>query len=75
MRAQSHPLRGRCPAGQRGRIANFGLNQASTQNQTNGVAAIDRRAGGTAPPSALPGISPARGEIGCRRAFAKHQIH
>ncbi|TIM32655.1 MAG: hypothetical protein E5Y63_02145 [Mesorhizobium sp.] len=25
--------------------------------------------GGTAPPSALPGISPARGEIGCRFGF------
>ncbi|TKB12769.1 MAG: propionyl-coenzyme A carboxylase alpha polypeptide [Mesorhizobium sp.] len=29
-----------------------------------------RNAGGTVPPSALPGISPARGEIGCCAAFA-----
>ncbi|TIO87059.1 MAG: hypothetical protein E5X74_03655 [Mesorhizobium sp.] len=28
-----------------------------------------RDAGGTAPPSGLPAISPARGEIGCRARF------
>ncbi|RWP66627.1 MAG: hypothetical protein EOR08_00470 [Mesorhizobium sp.] len=32
-----------------------------------------RQVGGTAPPSALPGISPARGRLDAASAFANHQ--
>ncbi|RWC60405.1 MAG: hypothetical protein EOS29_20350 [Mesorhizobium sp.] len=59
--SRSPPLRGRCPAGQRG---------ALSRPQTGQFGGVSPRAGLTegwhsfAPPSALPGISPTRGEIG-----------
>ncbi|TIL90567.1 MAG: hypothetical protein E5Y65_13725 [Mesorhizobium sp.] len=47
-----------------GKDRQFSALSIPTGNQPEGVAVIDRQVGGTAPPSALPGISPGRGEIG-----------